>query len=63
MTNLSVTKTMSRLGTVVFLFIFNIGISIFVFLLTGMMIFLTGAVYHLRYVFACQLYFVYDSDL
>ncbi len=38
-TNLSVTKTMSRLGTVVFLFIFNIGISIFVFLLTGMMIF------------------------
>ena len=37
--NLSVTKTMSRLGMVVFLFIFNIGISIFVFLLTGMMIF------------------------
>ena len=37
--NLSVTKTMSRLGTVVFLFIFNIGISIFIFLLTGMMIF------------------------
>ena len=37
--NLSVTKTMSRLGTVVFLFIFNIGTSIFVFLLTGMMIF------------------------
>jgi hypothetical protein len=37
--NLSVTKTMSRLGTVVFLFIFNIGISICVFLLTGMMIF------------------------
>lgn len=37
--NLSVTKTMSRLGTVVFLFIFNIGISVFVFLLTGMMIF------------------------
>ena len=37
--NLSVTKTMIRLGTVVFLFIFNIGISIFVFLLTGMMIF------------------------
>ena len=37
--NLSVTKTMSRLGTVVFLFIFNIGISIFVFLLTGMMVF------------------------
>lgn len=38
-TNLTVTKTMSRLGTVVFLFIFNIGISVFVFLLTGMMIF------------------------
>ena len=30
---------MTRLGMVVFLFIFNIGISIFVFLLTGMMIF------------------------
>lgn len=38
-TNLSVKKTMSRLGMVVFLFLFNIGISIFVFLLTGMMIF------------------------
>lgn len=37
--NMSVTKTMSRLGTVVFLFLFNIGISVFVFLLTGMMIF------------------------
>lgn len=36
---LSVTKTMTRLGMVVFLFIFNIGISAFVFLLTGMMIF------------------------
>ena len=36
---LSVTKTMTRLGMVVFLFIFNIGISGFVFLLTGMMIF------------------------
>lgn len=36
---LSVTKTMNRLGMVVFLFIFNIGISAFVFLLTGMMIF------------------------
>ena len=30
---------MTRLGMVVFLFIFNIGISVFVFLLTGMMIF------------------------
>lgn len=37
--NLSISKTISRLGTVFFLFIFNIGISIFVFLLTGMMIF------------------------
>lgn len=36
---MSVTKTMTRLGMVVFLFIFNIGISAFVFLLTGMMIF------------------------
>ena len=36
---LSVTKTMTRLGMVVFLFIFNIGISAFVFLLTGMMFF------------------------
>ena len=36
---LSVTKTMTRLGMVVFLFIFNIGLSAFVFLLTGMMIF------------------------
>lgn len=36
---LSVTKTMTRLGMVVFLFIFNIGTSAFVFLLTGMMIF------------------------
>lgn len=33
--NMSVTKTMSRLGTVVFLFLFNIGISVFVFLLTA----------------------------
>lgn len=37
--NLSISKTISRLGTVFFLFVFNIGISIFVFLLTGMMIF------------------------
>lgn len=37
--NLSISKTISRLGTVFFLFIFNIGISVFVFLLTGMMIF------------------------
>lgn len=38
-TNLTVTKTVNRLGTVVFLFLFNIGISVFVFLLTGMLIF------------------------
>ena len=38
-TNLTVTKTVDRLGTVFFLFLFNIGISVFVFLLTGMMIF------------------------
>ena len=38
-TNLTITKTISRLGTVFFLFIFNIGISTFVFLLTGIMIF------------------------
>lgn len=37
--NLSVTKAISRLGTVFFLFLFNIGISIFVFLLTGIMLF------------------------
>ena len=38
-TNLTVTKTVNRLGMVFFLFLFNIGISVFVFLLTGMMIF------------------------
>lgn len=37
--NLTLPKTVSRLGTVVFLVLFNIGISIFVFLLTGIMIF------------------------
>ncbi|MGV3003786.1 CD3337/EF1877 family mobilome membrane protein [Aerococcus urinaeequi] len=37
--NLTITKTINRLGTVFFLFIFNIGISIFVFLLAGIMIF------------------------
>lgn len=37
--NLTITKTINRLGTVFFLFVFNIGISIFVFLLTGIMIF------------------------
>ena len=38
-TNMTITKTISRLGTVFFLFLFNIGISIFVSLLTGIMIF------------------------
>lgn len=38
-TNLTITKTINRLGTVFFLFMFNIGISVFVFLLTGIMIF------------------------
>lgn len=37
--NMTITKTMDRLGTVVFLFIFDLGISIFIFLLTGIMIF------------------------
>lgn len=36
---LTLTKTVNRLGTVSFLVLFNIGISIFVFLLTGIMIF------------------------
>ncbi|URZ16678.1 CD3337/EF1877 family mobilome membrane protein [Clostridium felsineum] len=38
-TNLTITKTINRLGMVFFLFVFNIGISAFVFLLTGIMIF------------------------
>lgn len=38
-THLTITNTISRLGTVFFLFLFNIGISSFVFLLTGIMIF------------------------
>ncbi len=66
-TNLTITKTINRLGTVFFLFMFNIGISVFVFLLTGIMIFSqvlfiiyamflpTGAFYHLRHVPACEL--------
>lgn len=37
--NLTITKTINRLGTVFFLFFFNIGISVFVFLLTATMIF------------------------
>ncbi|NGS80571.1 hypothetical protein G6X36_15260, partial [Staphylococcus aureus] len=38
-TYLTLPKTISRLVTVFFLFVFNIGISIFVFLLPGIMIF------------------------
>ncbi|WP_416386365.1 CD3337/EF1877 family mobilome membrane protein [Anaerocolumna aminovalerica] len=38
-TNLTITKTINRLGMVFFLFLFNIGISVFVFLLTGILIF------------------------
>ncbi|MGC3657851.1 YtxH domain-containing protein, partial [Enterococcus faecalis] len=38
-TNLTITKTINRLGTVFFLFVFNFGISIFVFLLPGIMFF------------------------
>ena len=37
--NLTITKTINRLGTVFFLFFFNIGISVFIFLLTATMIF------------------------
>ena len=60
-TNLTITKTINRLGTVFFLFVFNIGISIFVFLLTGIMIFSQVLFYHLCYVSACELYFKHDS--
>lgn len=37
--NLTITKTINRLGVAFFIFIFNIMISIFVFILTGIMIF------------------------
>lgn len=37
--NLTITQTTNRLGTVAFLSFFNVGISIFIFLLTGIMIF------------------------
>lgn len=37
--NMTITKTVSRLGVTFFIFIFNILISIFVFILTGIMIF------------------------
>lgn len=38
-TNLSLPEVMNRLGMVFFLLIFNLGITVFVFLLTGIMIF------------------------
>ena len=50
-TNLTITKTINRLGTVFFLFVFNIGISIFVFLLTESW-FSRWYFYHLCYVSA-----------
>ncbi|MGM0111318.1 CD3337/EF1877 family mobilome membrane protein [Enterococcus sp. DIV0187] len=37
--NMTITKTINRLGVAVFIFIFNIMISVFVFILTGIMIF------------------------
>lgn len=37
--NMTITKTINRLGVTVFIFLFNILISIFVFFLTGIMIF------------------------
>ena len=37
--NLTIPQVINRLGTVFFLLIFNLGITIFIFLLTGMMIF------------------------
>lgn len=37
--NLTITKTVNRLGVTIFIFIFNLFISVFVFILTGIMIF------------------------
>lgn len=37
--NMTITKTISRLGVATFIFIFNLFISVFVFILTGIMIF------------------------
>ncbi len=54
-TNLTITKTINRLGTVFFLFMFNIGISVFDLPAHGDNDFFTGAFYHLRYVPACEL--------
>ena len=54
-TNLTITKTINRLGTVFFLFLFNIGISFFCIPAHRDNDFLTGAFYHLRHVPACEL--------
>ena len=37
--NLTIPQVVNRLGMVFFLLIFNLGITIFIFLLTGMMLF------------------------
>nr|WP_244265185.1 FUSC family protein [Enterococcus gilvus] len=37
--NMTITKTINRLGVAIFIFLFNILISVFVFILTGIMIF------------------------
>lgn len=37
--NMTITKTVNRLGVTIFIFIFNLFISVFVFILTGIMIF------------------------
>lgn len=37
--NMTITKTINRLGVTIFIFIFNLFISVFVFILTGIMIF------------------------
>ena len=37
--NMTITKTISRLGVATFIFIFNLFISVFIFILTGIMIF------------------------
>ena len=43
--NLTIPQVINRLGMVFFLLIFNLGITIFVFLLTGMMIFIIFAMF------------------
>ena len=49
--NLTIPQVVNRLGMVFFLLFFNLGITIFVFLLTGMMLFSQILFYYLRYVF------------